>query len=144
MKLTNPSTKALNYAVTIIGDDAINFTLPKGNSITIQPKHSTQLTIAFHNVFLRSNHATLILTGRRLNAGLGTNIAFSLVTETSKIIPQVRSFLWKKKMFSFFYFSVAKYKQFHLTKLKCCFFVLFCLFLFLKQEYCKFKKCIKI
>ncbi|CAE1306735.1 unnamed protein product [Acanthosepion pharaonis] len=88
VKLTNPSTKALNYAVTIIGDDAINFTLPKGNSITIQPKHSTQLTIAFHNVFLRSNHATLILTGRRLNAGLGTNIAFSLVTETSKIIPQ--------------------------------------------------------
>lgn len=88
VKLTNPSTKALNYAVNIIGDDAINFTLPKGNSITIQPKHSTQLTIAFHNVFLRSNHATLILTGRRLSAGLGTNIAFSLVTETLKIIPQ--------------------------------------------------------
>ena len=104
VKLTNPSTKALNYAVAIIGDDAENFSLPKGNNISIQPKHATQLTIVFQNVFLRSNYATLILTGRRLGSGLGANIAFSLVTKTSDIIPQVR------------YFSIQKLSSFFLNR----------------------------
>lgn len=88
VKLSNPSGKAVHYIAAIVGGDAENFSLPEGNSVTIQPNRSVHLPIVFYNKFLRSNYTTLILAGRHFGTGVGENMSFSLKTETANLIPQ--------------------------------------------------------
>jgi hypothetical protein len=90
VKLSNPSTKPLVYHAIMAGPDANQFLLPKGDTITIPPKSTQNVSIEFSSHFLRPAEAVLVLVGRRQGSNVGSTLVFNLKTLIDNIIPKVR------------------------------------------------------
>ena len=91
IKLKNPNaSKSLMYHAMIVGQDARDFRLPKGNKITLSPKSSVQVTIEFKSRFLRPADATVVFVGLQQHSGAhGKTIVFKLTTSIDNIQPEV-------------------------------------------------------
>ena len=61
IKVTNPITKNILYHAKVIGPNSPNFTLPKGNQISLGPKAKHSLPINFHGRNLKPGNAYLLL-----------------------------------------------------------------------------------
>lgn len=90
VKLSNPSSKALIYQVLLVGRDARDFVIPKGDHVTVGPKSSIPLSIEFKSRFLRPAEAVLVLVGKRQGSTVGTTLTFNLRTQIDNITPKVR------------------------------------------------------
>ncbi|NXW33412.1 CFA47 protein, partial [Phaetusa simplex] len=76
VRLKNPSVKTLVYSATLVGRDADDFSLPKGNTATIAP-----------NRFLHPAEAVLLLISRSVGGIDGATLTFSLKSEVKHIEP---------------------------------------------------------
>ncbi|NXI96097.1 CFA47 protein, partial [Psophia crepitans] len=85
--LKNPSIKTLVYNATLVGRDADDFSLPKGNTITIAPKRQTSINVQFTSRFLRPAEAVLLLISKRVGGIDGATLTFSLKSEVEHIEP---------------------------------------------------------
>ncbi|NXP77336.1 CFA47 protein, partial [Ramphastos sulfuratus] len=89
VRLKNPSTKALTYSAILVGRDADDFSLPKGNTITIAPKKQTTINVEFTSRFLRPAEAVLLLISKRVGGIHGVTLTFFLKSEIKHIEPAV-------------------------------------------------------
>uniref|UniRef100_A0A8C6DN97 Cilia and flagella associated protein 47 n=1 Tax=Moschus moschiferus TaxID=68415 RepID=A0A8C6DN97_MOSMO len=82
IQLKNPSLKNLVYSATIVGRDAIDFSLSQaGNTVTISAKNQITITLKFTSRFLHPAEASLLLISKPKNGIGGTTIAFALKGE---------------------------------------------------------------
>ncbi|CAL1538368.1 unnamed protein product [Lymnaea stagnalis] len=88
VKVTNTSVKSIVYNVIIAGTDAGDFTVQKGNLVTIPPKSTFAVNVEFRSRFLRAAEAVMLLVGRRHGAATGNTLSFKLVTEIDNIRPK--------------------------------------------------------
>ncbi|NXC32515.1 CFA47 protein, partial [Xiphorhynchus elegans] len=84
VRLKNPSKKALIYNAILIGRDAGDFSLPKGNTVTIAPKRQASMNVEFTIRFLRPAEAVLLLTSSGIDSA---TLTFSLKSEVKHIEP---------------------------------------------------------
>ncbi|NXG06622.1 CFA47 protein, partial [Sakesphorus luctuosus] len=84
VRLKNPSKKTLVYNVILIGRDADDFVLPKGNTVTIAPKKQASLNVEFTIRFLRPAEAVLILAS---NATETATLTFPLKSKVKHTEP---------------------------------------------------------
>lgn len=89
--MSNPSTKPLTYTALIAGHDARDFSLSKGDIITLGPKASLNVTVEFTSRFLRPAEAVLVLVGRRQGSLVGSTLVFNLTTQIDNISSKVIS-----------------------------------------------------
>ena len=89
--MSNPSTKPLTYTALIAGHDARDFALSKGDTITLGPKASLNVTVEFMSRFLRPAEAVLVLVGRRQGSLVGSTLVFNLTTQIDNISSKVMS-----------------------------------------------------
>ncbi|XP_060129516.1 cilia- and flagella-associated protein 47 isoform X1 [Zootoca vivipara] len=87
IQLKNPSIKPLVYTATILGRECADFSLPKGNMVTIPPKSQTTINVEFTSRFLHPAEAVLLLITKALTGVVGATMAFSLMTKISRIKP---------------------------------------------------------
>uniref|UniRef100_A0ABM5FY67 Cilia- and flagella-associated protein 47 n=1 Tax=Pogona vitticeps TaxID=103695 RepID=A0ABM5FY67_9SAUR len=87
IQLKNPSVKPLVYNVTILGRDSADFTLPKGNTVTIPSKSQVSIAVKFTSRFLYPAEAVLLLVSKALTGVAGVTMTFSLVTKISHVKP---------------------------------------------------------
>ncbi|NXP52525.1 CFA47 protein, partial [Heliornis fulica] len=85
--LKNPSIKTLVYNATLVGKDAGDFSLPKGNTVVIAPKRQTSINVEFTSRFLRPAEAVLLLISERVGGIDGVTLTFSLKSEVKQIQP---------------------------------------------------------
>ncbi|XP_028583251.2 cilia- and flagella-associated protein 47 isoform X2 [Podarcis muralis] len=85
IQLKNPSIKPLVYTATILGRECADFSLPKGNMVTIPPKSQTTINVEFTSRFLHPAEAVLLLITKALTGVVGATMAFSLKTKISRI-----------------------------------------------------------
>ncbi|CAF3695722.1 unnamed protein product [Adineta steineri] len=78
VKITNPSPQPLVYSLNVIGRDADEFQLVKGNTLSIPGKTSLLVAVQCKNKRLRPTDAVLLLNAKRLNACSGTPMVFNL------------------------------------------------------------------
>jgi hypothetical protein len=91
IKLSNPSKTPLTYSAKLVGEDACDFTLPRGEQMTVGARGSLQVAVQFISRFLRPARAVLVLVGRRYGASVGTTLVFTLTTAIDNISPKVSS-----------------------------------------------------
>ena len=89
VKITNPSAQTLAYSMNIIGRDAEEFQLVKGNTLSIPGKASLLVSIQCKNKRLRPTDAVLLLHGKRSNTYPGSAMIFSLQGSIQTITPKV-------------------------------------------------------
>ncbi|XP_074672980.1 cilia- and flagella-associated protein 47 [Strix aluco] len=87
VRLTNPSSKTLVYNAILVGRDADDFSLPKGNTVTIAPKRKTSINVEFTSRFLRPAEAVLLLISKSVGGIAGATLTFSLKSEVNHIEP---------------------------------------------------------
>ncbi|KFP78305.1 hypothetical protein N310_01894, partial [Acanthisitta chloris] len=85
--LKNPSSKRLMYNAVLLGRDADDFSIPKGNTVTIAPQKQECVTVAFRSRFLRPAEAVLLLSSKRVGGIDGATLTFSLKSEVKHIEP---------------------------------------------------------
>ncbi|NXC40759.1 CFA47 protein, partial [Penelope pileata] len=85
--LKNPSIKTLVYNATLVGRDADDFSLPKGNTVIIDPKGQTSINVEFSSRFLRPAEAVLLLISKTVGGIGGATMTFSLKSEIKHIEP---------------------------------------------------------
>ncbi|XP_027672760.2 cilia- and flagella-associated protein 47 [Falco cherrug] len=85
--LKNPSSKTLMYNAILVGRDADDFSLPKGNTITIAPKRQTSINVEFTSRFLHPAEAVLLLISKIVGGIGGATMTFSLKAEVKHIEP---------------------------------------------------------
>ena len=90
MRLSNPSNKPLTYTALIAGHDARDFSLPRGETITLAPKASLNVTVEFTSRFLRPAEAVLVLVGRRQGSSVGSTLVFTLTTQIDNVSSKVQ------------------------------------------------------
>ncbi|XP_077338680.1 cilia- and flagella-associated protein 47 [Lithobates pipiens] len=90
VRLKNPSSKPLVYNATVVGRESADFSLPKGNTITIAPKSQVDITVDYQSRFLHFAEATLLLVTRPANGAGGTTVAFSLQSRLTDLVPTVQ------------------------------------------------------
>ncbi|XP_060090088.1 cilia- and flagella-associated protein 47 [Heteronotia binoei] len=83
--LKNPSIKPLIYNATILGRDSADFSLPKGNTVTIAPKSQISINVEFTSRFLHPAEAMLLLVSKALTGVGGATMTFSLKTRINQI-----------------------------------------------------------
>ncbi|XP_059154686.1 cilia- and flagella-associated protein 47-like isoform X2 [Physella acuta] len=88
VKVTNTSVKSLIYNVIIVGNDAKDFSVQKGNLIVVPSKSTLSVNVEFRSRFLRHAEAYLLLVGRRHGTATGNTLSFKLVTEIDYIKPK--------------------------------------------------------
>lgn len=98
VKVTNPSAQTLIYSMSIIGRDADEFQLLKGNTLSIPAKTSLLVNIQCKNKRLRPTEAVLLLHGKRTNTYPGAAMVFYLQGSIQTITPKVRKII--EKIFS--------------------------------------------
>ncbi|NXR67835.1 CFA47 protein, partial [Rhadina sibilatrix] len=87
VRLKNPSSSTLAYNAILVGRDADDFSLPKGNTITIPSTRQSFLTVEFTIRFLRPAEAILILISNKVDGVNGATMTFSLKSEVKNIEP---------------------------------------------------------
>ncbi|NXO11629.1 CFA47 protein, partial [Oriolus oriolus] len=87
VRLRNPSSNTLGYNAFLVGRDADDFTLPKGNTVTIPPMKQGFLNVEFTIRFLHPAEAVLILISNKVDGIDGATLAFSLKSEVKNIDP---------------------------------------------------------
>ncbi|KAM4795930.1 cilia- and flagella-associated protein 47 [Rhinophrynus dorsalis] len=87
VRLKNPSSKPLVYNATILGRESSDFSLPKGNTVTIAPKSQVALTVEYKSRYLHPAEATLILVSRPASGTGGTTMSFSLQSQVTGVVP---------------------------------------------------------
>ncbi|KAF1484256.1 Cilia- and flagella-associated protein 47, partial [Megadyptes antipodes antipodes] len=87
VRLKNPSSKTLMYNAILVGRDADDFSLPKGNTVTVAPKRQTNINVEFTSRFLRPAEAVLLLISKRVGGINGATLTFSLKSEVKHIEP---------------------------------------------------------
>ncbi|NXB74733.1 CFA47 protein, partial [Donacobius atricapilla] len=85
--LKNPSKKTLAYNAILVGRDAVDFSFPKENAVTIPPGRQGFVTVEFTIRFLRPAEAVLILISNKVDGIDGATLAFSLKSEVKNIEP---------------------------------------------------------
>ncbi|KAK3096977.1 hypothetical protein FSP39_005325 [Pinctada imbricata] len=88
VKLSNPSSKPLQYQILLAGHDSRDFKVPKGDSVSIPPKSTHNLNVEFTSRFLRPAEAILVLIGRRHGSAVGSTMTFNLRTQIDNITPK--------------------------------------------------------
>ncbi|XP_066477404.1 cilia- and flagella-associated protein 47 [Tiliqua scincoides] len=78
IRLKNPSVRTLVYNATILGRDSTDFSLPKGNTVTIPPKGQISVNVEFTSRFLYPAEAVLLFVSKPLTGVGGTTLTFSL------------------------------------------------------------------
>ncbi|XP_064926546.1 cilia- and flagella-associated protein 47 isoform X1 [Columba livia] len=87
VRLKNPSSKTLMYNAILLGRDADDFSLPKGNTFTIAPRRQTSINVEFTSRFLRPAEAVLLLISKSVGGICGATLTFSLKSEVKHIEP---------------------------------------------------------
>ncbi|KAM8977297.1 LOW QUALITY PROTEIN: cilia- and flagella-associated protein 47 [Pelodytes ibericus] len=87
VRVKNPSSEPLLYNATFVGRESADFSLPKGNTITIAPKSEVLLTVEYTRRFLHPAEATLLLISQSVGGAGGTTMAFSLQSQVTSIVP---------------------------------------------------------
>ncbi|XP_057901557.1 cilia- and flagella-associated protein 47 [Melospiza georgiana] len=102
--LKNPSNYALAYNVILVGRDAHDFSLPKGNTVTIPDGRQGFVNVEFTIRFLHPAEAVLLLISNKVDGIDGATMAFSLKAEVKSIEPlaiiRCRSPCYELKKFS--------------------------------------------
>ncbi|NXX87017.1 CFA47 protein, partial [Urocolius indicus] len=83
--LKNPSRKTLKYKAILVGRDGDDFSLPKGNIVTIAPMGQTCINVEFISRFLRPAEAMLLLISKTVGGIGGATLTFSLKSEVKHI-----------------------------------------------------------
>ncbi|XP_075708861.1 cilia- and flagella-associated protein 47 isoform X2 [Rhinoderma darwinii] len=87
VRLKNPSSKPLVYQATIVGRESADFSLPKGNTITIAPKSQVDVTVDYRSRFLHLTEATMLLVSKSSSGAGGTTLSFSLQSRLTDLAP---------------------------------------------------------
>ncbi|XP_053166997.1 cilia- and flagella-associated protein 47 isoform X2 [Hemicordylus capensis] len=87
IRLKNPSIRPLVYNATILGRESADFSLPKGNTITIAPKTQISVNVEFTSRFLHPAEAVLLLVSKALTGIGGATMTFSLKSKISHVKP---------------------------------------------------------
>ncbi|KFQ17317.1 hypothetical protein N331_07436, partial [Merops nubicus] len=87
VRLKNPSCKTLIYNAMLVGRDADDFSLSKGNTVTIDPRRQTSINVDFTSRFLRPAEAVLLLISKDVGGIQGVTLTFSLKSEVKHIEP---------------------------------------------------------
>ncbi|XP_003218974.3 cilia- and flagella-associated protein 47 isoform X1 [Anolis carolinensis] len=87
IQIKNPSIKPLIYNASILGRESADFTLPKGNILTIPPKSQIRVKVEFTSRFLYPAEAVLLLVSKPLTGVGGATMTFSLKTKITNIKP---------------------------------------------------------
>ncbi|NXH40572.1 CFA47 protein, partial [Dicaeum eximium] len=85
--LKNPSNNSLAYNAILVGRDADDFSLPKGNTVTIPPMKQGFVNVEFTIRFLHPAEAVLILISNKVDGVDGATLTFSLKSEVKTIEP---------------------------------------------------------
>ncbi|XP_053790649.1 cilia- and flagella-associated protein 47 isoform X2 [Vidua chalybeata] len=85
--LKNPSKYHLAYSAILVGRDAEDFSLPKGNTVTIPSMRQGFLNVEFTIRFLHPAEAVLLLVSNKVDKIDGSTLAFSLKSEVTSIEP---------------------------------------------------------
>ncbi|NXY33098.1 CFA47 protein, partial [Pomatorhinus ruficollis] len=87
LHLRNPSNSTLSYSAILVGRDAADFSLPKGNTVSIPPTRQGVVTVEFTIRFLRPAEAVLLLISNKADGVEGATMTFSLKSEVKNIEP---------------------------------------------------------
>ncbi|XP_063809558.1 cilia- and flagella-associated protein 47 isoform X2 [Pseudophryne corroboree] len=90
VRLKNPSSKPLVYNAIIVGQESADFSLSKGNTITIAPKSKADLIVDYRSRLLHTAEATLLLVSNNVSGIGGTTMAFSIQSRLTDIVPTVQ------------------------------------------------------
>ncbi|KAI1241536.1 hypothetical protein IHE44_0005010, partial [Lamprotornis superbus] len=85
--LKNPKSHTLAYNAIVVGRDADDFSLPKGNTVTIPPTREDFINVEFTIRFLRPAEAVLLLISNKVDGVDGATLTFSLKSEVKNIDP---------------------------------------------------------
>ncbi|NWH29414.1 CFA47 protein, partial [Chloropsis hardwickii] len=85
--LKNPSTRTLAYNAFLVGRDADEFLLPKGNTVTIPAMQQGFVNVEFTIRFLHPAEAVLLLISNKVDGIDGATLTFSLKSEVKTIEP---------------------------------------------------------
>ncbi|NXL75670.1 CFA47 protein, partial [Leptocoma aspasia] len=85
--LKNPSNNTLAYNAILVGRDADDFSLPKGNTVTIPAMRHGFVNVEFTIRFLHPAEAVLILVSNKVDGIDGATLTFSLKSEVKNIEP---------------------------------------------------------
>ncbi|XP_054484324.2 cilia- and flagella-associated protein 47 [Agelaius phoeniceus] len=85
--LKNPSNYTLAYNVILVGRDAHDFSLPKGNTVTIPAGRQGFVNVEFTIRFLHPAEAVLLLISNKVDGIDGATMVFSLKAEVKSIEP---------------------------------------------------------
>ncbi|XP_077637788.1 cilia- and flagella-associated protein 47 [Lonchura striata] len=84
--LKNPSNCNLAYNAILVGRDAEEFSLPKGNTVTLPPMRQGFVNVEFTIRFLHPAEAVLLLISDKVGVH-GATLTFSLKSEVKNIDP---------------------------------------------------------
>ncbi|NXS34124.1 CFA47 protein, partial [Pomatostomus ruficeps] len=87
VRLKNPSNNTLTYNAILVGRDADDFSLPKGNTVTIPATKQAFVNVEFTIRFLHPAEAVLILISNKVDGIDGATLTFSLKSEVKNIEP---------------------------------------------------------
>ncbi|NXD02892.1 CFA47 protein, partial [Certhia familiaris] len=87
VRLKNPNSNTLAYNAILVGRDADDFSLPKGNTVTIPPTRQGFVNVEFTIRFLHPAEAVLILISNKVDGVDGATLTFSLKSEVKNIEP---------------------------------------------------------
>ncbi|NXB38129.1 CFA47 protein, partial [Eulacestoma nigropectus] len=87
VRLKNPSNNTLAYNAILVGRDAADFSLPKGNAVIIPPMKLGFINVEFTIRFLHPAEAVLILISNKVDGVDGATLTFSLKSEVKNIEP---------------------------------------------------------
>ncbi|NXR91629.1 CFA47 protein, partial [Hypocryptadius cinnamomeus] len=85
--LKNPSNNTLAYNAILVGRDAHDFSLPKGNTVTIPSGRQGFVSVEFTIRFLHPAEAVLLLISNKVDGIDGATMTFSLKSEVRTIEP---------------------------------------------------------
>ncbi|NXQ58810.1 CFA47 protein, partial [Anthoscopus minutus] len=85
--LKNPSHNPLAYNAVLVGRDAVDFSLPKGNTVAVPAMKQGFINVEFTIRFLHPAEAVLILASNKIDGLDGATLTFSLKSEVKNIDP---------------------------------------------------------